>query len=139
MASELHELSYWEKVYTNEKDNYKELNIELEEWFEENCDKIINWINNNFKENKNISILDIGSGNGLFLHKLYKKGFGNLYGFDFSKTAIDLARSFFEDNNMNNIYLQIIYLFEKKKKKKNEKNCYLSLGAKLAQRIYACL
>ncbi|KEG01784.1 hypothetical protein YYE_03303 [Plasmodium vinckei vinckei] len=108
MASELHKLSYWEKIYTNEKDNYKELNIELEEWFEENCDKIINWIDNNFKENKNISILDIGSGNGLFLHKLYKKGFVNLYGFDFSKTAIDLARSFFEDNDMNNIYVQVL-------------------------------
>ncbi|KAI4839402.1 methyltransferase [Plasmodium brasilianum] len=106
--SKLHKLSYWEEVYKNELENYEESNIELEEWFEENCDKIINWIDKNFKEKKSISILDIGCGNGLFLHKLYNRGFLNLYGFDFSNSAIELAKKWFNINNANNIYVQVL-------------------------------
>ncbi|GAW80230.1 methyltransferase [Plasmodium gonderi] len=103
--SNLHKLSYWEEVYQGEKENYDESNIVPEEWFEENCDKIINWVNNHFKEEekKNVSILDIGCGNGLFLHKLHQRGFKKLCGFDFSENAIELAKKFLSegDNNRN--------------------------------------
>lgn len=108
VSSELHKLSYWEEIYINEKKNYEESNIELEEWFEENCDKIMNWIDNKFSQNeekKNITILDIGCGNGLFLYKLYEKGFMNLYGFDFSSTAIELAKTIFENSP---IYVEVM-------------------------------
>ncbi|KYN98454.1 methyltransferase, putative [Plasmodium reichenowi] len=108
VSSELHKLSYWEEIYVNEKKNYEESNIELEEWFEENCDKIMNWIDNKFSQNeekKNITILDIGCGNGLFLYKLYEKGFMNLYGFDFSSTAIELAKTIFENSP---IYVEVM-------------------------------
>ncbi|SOS78400.1 methyltransferase, putative [Plasmodium sp. gorilla clade G1] len=108
VSSELHKLSYWEEIYINEKKNYEESNIELEEWFEENCDKIMNWIDNKFSQNeekKNITILDIGCGNGLFLYKLYEKGFMNLYGFDFSSTAIELAKTIFQNSP---IYVEVM-------------------------------
>ncbi|VWU48883.1 methyltransferase, putative [Hepatocystis sp. ex Piliocolobus tephrosceles] len=111
-SSDLHKLSYWENIYTNEKENYEESNVELEEWFEQNCDKIINYIDKKYMNNKNITILDIGCGNGLFLHKLYKKGFTNLYGFDFSNTAIKLAKQFFQCNKQKDIYVQVLDIYD---------------------------
>ncbi|SBT33873.1 methyltransferase, putative [Plasmodium ovale wallikeri] len=110
MSSELDKLNYWEEVYKKEKENHEESNIELEEWFEENCSKIITWIENHFGEEKkkHVAVLDIGCGNGLFLHKLYKKGFLNLYGFDFSREAIELARKYFQKNDDNNIYVEVL-------------------------------
>ncbi|KJP88638.1 hypothetical protein AK88_01718 [Plasmodium fragile] len=96
--SELHKLSYWEEVYQGEKENYEEANIQPEEWFEENCDKIINWVSKHFSEEEKkeqVAILDIGCGNGLFLYKLRERGFPNLCGFDFSASAIELAKKLF--------------------------------------------
>ncbi|CAG9480520.1 methyltransferase, putative [Plasmodium vivax] len=96
--SELHKLSYWEEVYQGEKENYEEENIQPEEWFEENCDKIINWVSNHFNDEekkKKVAILDVGCGNGLFLYKLRQRGFRNLCGFDFSASAIQLAEKLF--------------------------------------------
>ncbi|ANQ07584.1 Protein-lysine N-methyltransferase PKH_071390 [Plasmodium coatneyi] len=104
--SELHKLSYWEEVYQGEKENYEEAKIQPEEWFEENCDKIINWVSNHFSEEEKkeqVSILDVGCGNGLFLHKLRQRGFGNLCGFDFSASAIDLAKKLFQDDGTDNL------------------------------------
>ncbi|CRG96715.1 methyltransferase, putative [Plasmodium gallinaceum] len=120
--SELHKLSYWEEIYKNEKKNYEESNIELEEWFEENCDKIINWIETNFKEQKNIAILDIGCGNGLFLYKLYEKGFVNLHGLDFSNTAIELSKKLFNNININLEVLDICNIEKEIHKSKLNKN-----------------
>ncbi|CRG99377.1 methyltransferase, putative [Plasmodium relictum] len=120
--SELHKLSYWEEIYRNEKKNYEESSIELGEWFEENCDKIINWIETNFKEQKNITVLDIGCGNGLFLHKLYEKGFFNLHGLDFSKTAIEIAQKLFNGTNIHLEVLDICNIEKEIHKSKLNKN-----------------
>lgn len=126
--SELHKLSYWEEVYQGEKENYEEANIQPEEWFEENCDKIINWMSNHFSEEEKkeqVAILDVGCGNGLFLHKLHQRGFGNLCGFDFSASAIELAKKLFvgcggegeEDSHINrgedptDVYVQVLDIY----------------------------
>lgn len=92
-------LNYWENVYQQEKINYEELSVPLEEWFEENCERIVTWIENKFDEKKkDITILDIGCGNGMFLYHLLEKGFTNLYGFDYSPAAIELCKSLFKDH-----------------------------------------
>lgn len=106
--SDLHKLSYWEAIYKDEKNNYEESNIPLEEWFEENCAEIIDWIEKEFKNKKDVPILDIGCGNGLFLYKLHEKGFVNLYGMDYSSTAINLAKTFF---NGINIYVEVLDIY----------------------------
>lgn len=128
--SELHKQSYWEAIYKNEKKNYEELNIPLEEWFEENCgDKIINWIEKKFENTKNILILDIGCGNGLFLYKLFERGFVNLYGMDYSTSAIELAKKIF---NGVSIYVEVfdIYKIEKEIKNSQLNNTYELLNDK---------
>ncbi|EUD67989.1 hypothetical protein C922_01601 [Plasmodium inui San Antonio 1] len=122
--SELHKLSYWEEVYQGEKENYEEANIQPEEWFEENCDKIINWVSNHFSQQertKQVAILDVGCGNGLFLQKLRERGFDNLCGFDFSASAIELAKKLFRgrdgDSRMNrggdptDVYVQVLDIY----------------------------
>lgn len=128
--SELHKLSYWEEIYKNDKRNYEESNIPLEEWFEENCgDKIINWIEKKFENKRNVPILDIGCGNGLFLYKLFERGFVNLYGMDYSTTAIELAKEFF---NGASIYVEVfdIYKIEKEIPNSQLNNIYELLNDK---------
>lgn len=92
-------LKYWENIYQQEKTNYEELSVPLEEWFEENCERIVKWVENKFDEKrKDVTILDIGCGNGMFLYHLFEKGFKNLYGFDYSPTAIEICRNLFKNH-----------------------------------------
>ncbi|CAM6035468.1 unnamed protein product [Sphagnum compactum] len=51
----------------------------------------------------NWNVLDIGTGNGLFLHALFKQGFTDLTGTDYSKGAVELAGAVAEHRNMDNI------------------------------------
>ncbi|CAM6046202.1 unnamed protein product [Sphagnum compactum] len=51
----------------------------------------------------NWNVLDLGTGNGLFLHALFKQGFTDLTGTDYSEGAVELAGAVAERSNVNNI------------------------------------
>ncbi|KAH8965167.1 hypothetical protein BDL97_04G104700 [Sphagnum fallax] len=51
----------------------------------------------------NWNVLDLGTGNGLFLHALFKQGFTDLTGTDYSEGAVELAGAVAEHNNVDNI------------------------------------
>ena len=103
--SPLGTLNHWENSYLQEIEQLHNNNSELGEiWFGKALQKkIVNYINENF--DKKINILDIGCGNGVFLYKLSKKNFENLFGIDYSIQSINLAK-------------EIITIKEKKHNKK---------------------
>jgi 2-polyprenyl-3-methyl-5-hydroxy-6-metoxy-1,4-benzoquinol methylase len=51
----------------------------------------------------NWNVLDLGTGNGLFLHALFKQGFTDLTGTDYSQGAVELAGAVAERSNVDNI------------------------------------
>ncbi|KAJ7550391.1 hypothetical protein O6H91_07G098600 [Diphasiastrum complanatum] len=60
------------------------------------------------------NILDIGTGNGLFLHALAKQGFTDLTGIDYSDAAVVLAKGVAEREGLNNITFLVDDVLEMK-------------------------
>ena len=92
--SKLGNKDYWDNFYNEEIEQF-ENNTELigEIWFGKQVQKkIVEYINNNFTQ-KNMKILDVGSGNGAFLFKCLKNNFTNLVGMDYSKKSVELANN----------------------------------------------
>lgn len=92
--SKLGSKEYWDNFYNEEIEQF-ENNSDLigEIWFGKQVQKkIIEYINKNFTE-KNIKILDVGSGNGAFLFKCLKNNFTNLIGMDYSEKSVELANN----------------------------------------------
>ncbi|XP_075997811.1 EEF1A lysine methyltransferase 2 isoform X2 [Genypterus blacodes] len=52
---------------------------------------------------ENASILDIGTGNGVFLVELSKQGFKNLTGIDYSPASVQLARSILQAEDLTDV------------------------------------
>jgi SAM-dependent methyltransferase len=82
--------------------NYNEYRMmyEAEEklwWYKILHEKVLNEIQNKFRENKQINILDAGCGTGGLLSFLIKHGYENIQGFDYSEEAV----SFCEERNLN--------------------------------------
>ncbi|XP_010924016.1 uncharacterized protein [Elaeis guineensis] len=116
-ASMLGFQSYWDASYAADLANFHEHGHAGEIWFGvEVMNTVATWTKNlcanmpqgwnaaddsNFKTesceaSKDLSswrVLDIGTGNGLLLQELAKKGFSDLMGTDYSEGAIDLARN----------------------------------------------
>ena len=90
--SKLGTLAHWEEAYSQEIEQFHNNNGELGDiWFGKSLQKKINfYIEQNFPD-KNITLLDVGCGNGVFLYKLAKKGYLNLYGIDYSSQSIKFA------------------------------------------------
>ncbi|KAI4882555.1 hypothetical protein NFI96_034486 [Prochilodus magdalenae] len=67
--------------------------------------RVIKWMK---KQNipENSAILDIGTGNGVFLVELAKHGFKNLTGIDYSSGSIELTRNIVEEEGLTNIKVQ---------------------------------
>jgi 2-polyprenyl-3-methyl-5-hydroxy-6-metoxy-1,4-benzoquinol methylase len=98
--SALGTVEYWNEFY-NREINSIELNKDSESqiWFGIKVQqKIVKYISEKYENNKQINILDIGCGNGLFLLKLYEIGFKSVYGMDYSAKSIDLAKKLIEQN-----------------------------------------
>jgi predicted TPR repeat methyltransferase len=72
--------SEYENIYTNELTHW---------WYVTLHSLILQIINKEFGDNKNISILDAGCGTGGFLSKL--DDYSQKEGFDFSETAVDFC------------------------------------------------
>ncbi|CAN6446046.1 unnamed protein product [Victoria cruziana] len=123
-------LSYWDSAYTDELTNFHEHGHVGEVWFgAEVMEIIVVWIKNlcaNFhpgdsgslgdvtvpkpnpgeevsKVLASWSVLDIGTGNGLFLQELGKQGFSDLTGIDYCEGAINLARNVAERDGFPSI------------------------------------
>ncbi len=82
--------------------NYDEYRMmyEAEEklwWYKILHEKVLNEIQNKFRENKQIKILDAGCGTGGLISFLIKHGYENIQGFDYSEDAV----SFCEERNLN--------------------------------------
>lgn len=88
--------------------NYDEYRMmyEAEEklwWYKILHEKVLNEIQNNFRENKQIKILDAGCGTGGLMSFLLKHGYENIQGFDYSEDAV----SFCKVRNLNVIQTDI--------------------------------
>ena len=64
---------------------------------------MVKFICHNFSAHKNYRILDVGCGNGHLLNELFREGFHNLVGTDYSLKSIELARSIAASHSMNDI------------------------------------
>ncbi|XP_054009919.1 EEF1A lysine methyltransferase 2 [Hylaeus anthracinus] len=106
--SDLGTLDYWERVYSEELDNFKDHGDVGEIWFGRNNSlKVISWIINHLKLNKKEDkIIDIGCGNGMTLVELSKE-FDKLMGVDYSQKAIDLAYEILKEKNLSHIDLKV--------------------------------
>ncbi|KAM9618046.1 EEF1A lysine methyltransferase 2 isoform 1-T1 [Trichechus inunguis] len=98
---------HWNAVYERELQTFQEYGDAGEIWFgEESMSRLIRWMEKQ-KIPLDASILDIGTGNGVFLVELAKFGFSNITGIDYSPSAIQLSGSIIEREGLSNIKLKV--------------------------------
>ncbi|XP_052009888.1 EEF1A lysine methyltransferase 2 [Xyrauchen texanus] len=105
--SKLGTKEFWDDAYKRELQTFKDIGDVGEIWFgEESMNRVIKWM-----ESKNVpenaAILDIGTGNGIFLVELAKHGFSNLTGIDYSKAAVELTINILEEQGLKNVQIQV--------------------------------
>ncbi len=95
--SKLGTLEHWNDAYKQEIEQFKNNDNELGDiWFGKTLQKkLVNYITKNFPD-KNTKIFDVGFGNGVFLYKLAKQEYVNLYGIDYSPDSVQLAKMIIE-------------------------------------------
>ncbi|KAF7663654.1 hypothetical protein LDENG_00204760 [Lucifuga dentata] len=94
---------HWEDVYQRELDTFKDIGDVGEIWFgEESMDRVLRWMEK-AKIPENAAILDIGTGNGVFLVELAKKGYRNLMGIDYSAASVELARNILQAEDLTDV------------------------------------
>ncbi|XP_051001414.1 EEF1A lysine methyltransferase 2 isoform X1 [Acomys russatus] len=98
---------HWDAVYERELRAFQEYGDTGEVWFgEESMNRLIRWLQKH-KIPLDASVLDIGTGNGVFLVELVKHGFFNITGIDYSPSAIKLSASILEKEGLANINLKV--------------------------------
>ncbi|XP_075390692.1 EEF1A lysine methyltransferase 2 isoform X1 [Tenrec ecaudatus] len=98
---------HWDAVYDRELQTFQEYGDAGEIWFgEESMTRLIKWMIKQ-KIPLDASILDIGTGNGVFLVELAKCGFSNITGIDYSPSAIQLSKSVTTREGLCNIELKV--------------------------------
>ncbi|ERE78787.1 methyltransferase-like protein 10 [Cricetulus griseus] len=98
---------HWDAVYERELRTFQEYGDTGEIWFgEESMNRLIRWLQKH-KIPSDASVLDIGTGNGVFLVELVKHGFSNITGIDYSPSAIKLSASILEKEGLSNINLKV--------------------------------
>ncbi|XP_030060598.1 EEF1A lysine methyltransferase 2 isoform X1 [Microcaecilia unicolor] len=99
---------YWDDAYKRELQTFQECGDYGEVWFgEESISRLIRWLKKQ-KIPLDTAILDIGTGNGMFLTELAKSGYINLAGIDYCPAAIELAKRIFEKEGFSqSIRLQV--------------------------------
>ena len=95
--SKLGTLEHWNNAYKQEIEQFKNNDNELGDiWFGKNLQKkLVNYIIKHYPD-KNTKIFDVGFGNGVFLYKLAKNEYTNLYGIDYSPDSVQLAKMIIE-------------------------------------------
>ena len=98
--SPLGDLDHWEDAYEEELNLFHNNNTQTGEvWYGAPLQKrIVAYIKEHFQD-KTINILDIGFGNGIFLYKLAKQDYTNLYGMDYSEKSLILAQEILDCKN----------------------------------------
>ncbi|XP_040110717.1 EEF1A lysine methyltransferase 2 isoform X2 [Oryx dammah] len=98
---------HWDAVYKRELQTFQEYGDAGEIWFgEESMTRLIRWMQKH-KIPLDAPVLDIGTGNGVFLVELAKFGFSDVTGIDYSPSAIQLSRSIIEKEGLSNIKLKV--------------------------------
>ncbi|XP_036052019.1 EEF1A lysine methyltransferase 2 isoform X1 [Onychomys torridus] len=98
---------HWDAVYERELRTFQEYGDTGEIWFgEESMNRLIRWMQKQ-RIPLDASVLDIGTGNGVFLVELVKHGFSNITGIDYSPSAIKLSASILEKEGLSNINLKV--------------------------------
>ncbi|XP_015003891.1 EEF1A lysine methyltransferase 2 isoform X2 [Macaca mulatta] len=98
---------HWDAVYERELQTFREFGDTGEIWFgEESMNRLIRWMQKH-KIPLDASVLDIGTGNGVFLVELAKFGFSDITGIDYSPSAIQLSGSVIEKEGLSNIKLKL--------------------------------
>lgn len=94
---------HWSSAYVEEINQFHNNRTQVGEiWFGRDIQKkIISYIISHFKD-KSISVLDIGFGNGIFLYKLAKNKYKNLYGIDYVSSSLTLAQEIFKEKGKKN-------------------------------------
>ena len=95
--SKLGTQQHWNEAYKQEIEQFKNNGNELGDiWFGKDLQKrLVNYIIKHYPD-KNTKIFDVGFGNGVFLYKLAKNGYINLYGIDYSPDSLQLAKMIIE-------------------------------------------
>ncbi|KAM9063061.1 EEF1A lysine methyltransferase 2 isoform X1 [Sarcophilus harrisii] len=98
---------HWDAVYERELRAFRECGDSGEIWFgEESMNRLIKWMEK-CKIPLDASVLDIGTGNGMFLVELAKLGYSDITGIDYSPLAIQLSGRIIEKEGLSNIKLQV--------------------------------
>ncbi|XP_045104730.1 EEF1A lysine methyltransferase 2-like [Portunus trituberculatus] len=106
-SSQLGTKEYWDAQYERELSNFENHGDIGEIWFEDNVDRLLEWILDTDLITTQSSIIDIGCGNGAFLLNLAAEGFTNLHGIDYSQKAVELAQSIAAQKEMNITYKKV--------------------------------
>ncbi|XP_077221253.1 uncharacterized protein LOC143854984 [Tasmannia lanceolata] len=133
--------SYWDSTYADELANFHEHGHAGEVWFGVDVmETVAGWTKNlclNISQGhtqnmgndvscksesveevskylSDWSVLDIGTGNGLFLQELAKQGYTDLTGIDYSEVAVDLARNLAVRDGFTNINFLVDDVLETK-------------------------
>ncbi|GMH38423.1 hypothetical protein BSKO_06307 [Bryopsis sp. KO-2023] len=96
-GSRLGSKDYWEEAYCEEIKNLDDFGDEGEVWFGEDVlETMVEFtedaVRSSFQDPTSASFIDIGTGNGSFLHELARLGFSNLVGSDYSPLSIELCK-----------------------------------------------
>jgi SAM-dependent methyltransferase len=101
--SRLGTLSYWDDLYKIEAQNLEDHGDEGEVWFGVAAERrVVDWICKNIKETKSVMV-DVGCGNGHFCLALAKKGYRNIYGLDYSESAVQFATSLSQKEEISTV------------------------------------
>lgn len=126
--------SHWESTYAEELANFHQHGDTGEVWFgEEVMDTVAAWTaqvcagtgsggegggGDGGSALGAWSVLDIGTGNGVFLHALAKQGFTDLTGTDYSDGAVELAKAVAEREGVSSATFLVDDVLESKLERK---------------------
>jgi tRNA1(Val) A37 N6-methylase TrmN6 len=79
---------------------------------EDSVEKMVDWVVDNVRPTSK-SIIDLGCGNGHILLALSENGFENLFGIDYSASAIQLAKSISKQRALEHISYQTVDFLNK--------------------------
>ncbi|XP_014663874.1 PREDICTED: protein-lysine N-methyltransferase mettl10-like [Priapulus caudatus] len=107
-TSKLGTKQYWDNVYNRESINFKDFGDTGDVWYGEgSMERVLDWIEENCIAIEQPSIIDLGSGNGILLLELSKRGYDDLTGIDYSEGAVELARNIAKQEHQTSIKFEV--------------------------------